>query len=116
MVNVRKWDIWFCSLDPTEGSEQRGKRPVLVISNDAINEKLSVCTVLPLTGVKPDTVVHRSEVFLPMNISGLNKDSLVMSHQIRTVSQTRLVSKLSTLTDADCRARVLEVCRELIEY
>lgn len=115
-MNVRKWDIWYCCLDPTEGSEQRGKRPVLVISNDAINEKLSVCAVLPLTSVKPDTVIHRSEVFLPMNISGLNKDSLVLSHQIRAVSKTRLVSKLSTLTENDYRARVLEVCRELIEY
>lgn len=115
-MNVRKWDIWYCCLDPTEGSEQRGKRPVLVISNDLINEKLSVCAVLPLTSVKPDTVIHRSEVFLPMNISGLNKDSLVLSHQIRAVSKTRLVSKLSTLTENDYRARVLEVCRELIEY
>lgn len=89
---------------------------MLVISNDLINEKLSVCAVLPLTSVKPDTVIHRSEVFLPMNISGLNKDSLVLSHQIRAVSKTRLVSKLSTLTENDYRARVLEVCRELIEY
>lgn len=115
-MNVRKWEIWFCSLDPTEGSEQRGKRPVLVISNDEINEKLSVCAVLPLTSVKPETVVHRSEVFLPMSISGLNKDSLVLSHQIRAVSKTRLVSKLSTLTDTDYRAQVLDVCRQLIEY
>jgi len=119
MVNnqsVNKWDIWYCSLDPTEGSEQHGKRPVLVISNDAVNTHLNICCVLPITSVKADTVVHRTEVFLPMNISGLHKDSLVLSHQIRTVSHARLISRLSKLTDEEYRKKILSVCRELIEY
>lgn len=113
---VNKWDIWYCALDPTEGSEQQGKRPVLVISNNAINTNLNICCVLPLTSVKPVSTVHRTEVFLPMSISGLHKDSIVMAHQIRTVSHSRLISKLSMLTEAEYRNKILNVCRELIEY
>ena len=37
---VKKWDIYYLDLDPTKGSEQRGIRPILVISNDAVNSNL----------------------------------------------------------------------------
>ena len=49
---VNKWEIYFCNLDPTKGSEQRGTRPILIISTDSVNHNLTVSTVLPLSSVK----------------------------------------------------------------
>ena len=50
---VKKWDIWFLNPDPVQGSEQRGIRPVLVISNDAVNDNLTIFTCIPFSSVKP---------------------------------------------------------------
>ena len=74
---VSKWEIHFCSLDPTQGSEQRGTRPVLIVSNDAVNHALPVVTVLPLSSLKPGDKVYPSEVLLPAGLTGLSKDSAV---------------------------------------
>jgi mRNA-degrading endonuclease toxin of MazEF toxin-antitoxin module len=46
---MRRGEIWLVSLDPTEGHEQKGRRPVLVISPDAFNQVTKVPVVLPIT-------------------------------------------------------------------
>jgi len=112
---VNKWDIYFCSLDPTQGSEQRGKRPVLVISNDAVNHALPVSTVLPLSSLKPVNKKYPTEVLLPADLTGLPKDSVAMVQQIRTVSHARLTSAAGKLEDSDSRAKILEAIRMYFE-
>jgi mRNA-degrading endonuclease toxin of MazEF toxin-antitoxin module len=44
-----QWHIFVAVLDPTRGSEQAGRRPVLVVSREEINQLLSVVNVIPLT-------------------------------------------------------------------
>lgn len=46
---MRRGDIYLVSLDPTEGHEQRGTRPVLVVSPDAFNKLTQMPVVLPIT-------------------------------------------------------------------
>ncbi len=48
-VNTRRGDIAYVDLDPTKGSEQAGRRPVLVISNDHYNKKTPMRIVCPIT-------------------------------------------------------------------
>lgn len=108
---VNKWEIYFCNLDPTQGSEQRGTRPVLVISTNAVNHNLPVSTVLPLSSVKPGAKIYPTEVFLPTSVSGLPKDSVAMVQQIRTISHRRLANKVSTITDSETCDKILEACR-----
>ena len=112
---VNKWEIYFCGLDPTIGSEQRGLRPVLVLSNNAVNHHLSVCTVLPLSSVKPGDKVYPSEVLLEPAITGLPKLSVAMMQQIRTVSQSRLIRLAGAVMDADTQNRILAACRAYFE-
>lgn len=71
---VSKWDIFYCSLDPVKGSDQRGYRPVLVVSNNAVNRSVPVSTILPFSSVKEGTKIYPTEVFTPAEISGLGKD------------------------------------------
>ena len=46
---MRRGEIWVGGLDPVEGHEQKGRRPVLVISPDAFNRVTKVPVVLPIT-------------------------------------------------------------------
>ena len=46
---MKRGEIWLVALDPTEGHEQKGRRPVLVISPDAFNQVTKVPVVLPIT-------------------------------------------------------------------
>ena len=112
---VNKWEIYFCNLDPTVGSEQKGTRPVLVISTDAVNHNLPVSTVLPLSSVKPGEKIYPTEVLLDQNITGLSKLSVAMVQQIRTISHDRLANPTGTITDDGVREKILEACRNYFD-
>lgn len=87
-----QWRIFRANLDPVMGSEQRGTRPVLVVSDEDYNQLMPVVTVLPLTSRKPGRQIYPSEALLPKGTAGLAEDSIVMVHQIRTISKTRLTA------------------------
>ena len=112
---VNKWEIYFCNLDPTTGSEQRGTRPVLIISTDSVNHNLTVSTVLPLSSVKPTDKIYPTEVLLPTAISGLPKLSVAMVQQIRTVSHSRLQNKVGMITDEPTKQNILSACKDYFD-
>ncbi len=113
---VNKWEIYSCNLDPTTGSEQRGTRPVLVISNDAVNHNLPVSTVIPLSSVKEGALIYPTEVLLTTDVSSLKNTSVAMVQQIRTVSHKRLVKCLSIIKDEETKARLGETIRNYFEF
>jgi mRNA interferase MazF len=88
---MKRGEIYYANLDPTIGSEIKKKRPVLIISNDANNNKSQTITILPITS--NITKVFSFEVMLEAKISGLKKDSKIQCQQIRTISKLRMDSK-----------------------
>jgi len=46
---MKRGEIWLVGLDPTEGHEQEGRRPVLIVSPEAFNRVTKVPVVLPIT-------------------------------------------------------------------
>src|SRR3972149_1422636 len=88
-VSVRKWDLAWAFLDPTVGHEQAGRRPVLVFCNDVIAGPIGLVTVLPLTTWRTGRRVYPTEVLLPSGTAGLPEASLVLAHQVRTISAGR---------------------------
>jgi|SRR5579872_3274593 len=46
---MKRGDIWLVGLDPTQGHEQKGRRPVLIVSPDAFNRVMKVPVVVPIT-------------------------------------------------------------------
>lgn len=112
---VNKWEIYFCNLNPTLGSEQQGTRPVLVVSNDAVNHNLPVSTVLPLSSVKENDKIYPTEILLPIEITNLPKLSVAMVQQIRTVSHDRLVNKVGSLNNEEIKEKILETIRDYFE-
>lgn len=113
---VRKWDIYFLDLDPTKGSEQRGTRPILVISNDAVNSNLPVFTCIPFSSVKQGDKIYPTEVFLSAAQSGLPKDSVLMLQQIRTVSTSRISgNKIGAINDPVLREKINQALKLYFE-
>ena len=112
---VNKWDIYFCDLNPTVGSEQRGTRPVLVISTNAVNHNLPVSTVLPLSSVKPGDKIYPTEIMLDTGITGLPKLSVAMVQQIRTISHNRLSNPVGKIKDTVTQEKILEACRNYFD-
>lgn len=105
MVNFQ-WNIFWVDLNPTKGSEQAGKRPVLVISTEEVNQALPIVTILPLTATKPGRRVYQIEVLLRAADTGLPKDSIAMAHQIRAISKGRLGKQCGKITNLHLRHRV----------
>lgn len=79
-MSVDRWSVWLASFDPVSGSEQSGKRPVLVVSDDAMNALLPVVNVLPITSRKPGRRIYPNEVFLPSGTANLIADSLMLCY------------------------------------
>jgi len=112
---VNKWETYYCDLNPAKGSEQKGIRPVLVISNDAVNHNIPVVTILPFSALKKDDKIYPTEVYLPKEISGLSKDSIVMIQQIRTISQSRLIEKIGVIDSTLYQEKIKETIRNYFE-
>lgn len=104
-----QWCIFLASLDPTKGSEQGGKRPVLVISRERINQILPVVNVIPLTSRKSTSrIIYPNEVLLPAGVAGLQVDSIALCYQIRTLDKTRLEQNLGELIGLNLRRDIIQ--------
>ncbi len=105
-----QWHVFLASLDPTKGSEQAGKRPVLVISRERINQLLPV--VIPLTSRKSEKrIAYPNEVLLPAGTAGLRVDSIALCYQIRTLDTSRLGGQMGELTEPEVRQRIRQAIR-----
>ena len=110
MARILKGDVFWASLDPVRGHEQGGKRPVLVVSNDVLNEKSGTVIAMAITSQKP-----RVGFPLAMAIRSLKmpKPSWIKLNQVRTVSTKRLGKKLGRLS-AEEMLDVIEGLGELV--
>jgi mRNA interferase MazF len=94
---MQRGDVFLAVLSPTQGSEQAGIRPVVIISRNAINEFSSVVIVVPITGREHKSRIYPSQVELQVGEGGLTKDSIALGEQVRAISKTRLRKPLGRL-------------------
>lgn len=114
MKSFDRWSIWLANLDPVIGSEQGKTRPVLVISDNKINQLLSIVNVLPITNRKQNRKIYPNEAFLEHNKYGLPKESIVLCYQIRTLDKARLLSKYGEISDENKQTEILDaLCFQL---
>ena len=103
----RRWDLLLVDLGPGAGSEQRGARPALVVSNDGFNDHFPLTTVVPLTKREGKRRrVYAFEVAIPPGAAGNELESIAMPHQMRTVAHARILRRIGTLSDARLRAEI----------
>ncbi len=103
-----RWNVFLANLDPVIGSEQGKTRPVLVISEDQVNQILPVVNVLPITSRRAGRKVYPNEVLMPKGVGGLTKESIILCYQIRTLDKKRLIKKLGTIDSAELQENIFE--------
>ncbi|MDQ7841995.1 MAG: type II toxin-antitoxin system PemK/MazF family toxin [bacterium] len=113
MISPLQWAVAEADLNPARGSEQRGTRPVLIVSSEAFNQAMPNVTVLPLTSTHRR--LYPAEVLLPGGEAGQPQDSIIMAHQIRTISKARLKGLTGYLRDPTLRHRVQQAIRDHLD-
>ena len=93
--NIKKGDIFYADLSGTVGSEQNGKRPVLIVQNDVGNKYSPTVIIVPLS-TKTKKINQPTHYWLnPME--NLKNKSLALTEQIRVIDKSRLEEKIATL-------------------
>lgn len=88
---MRRGEVYDARLNPTEGSEQAGIRPVIIVSRDAINASSQVVIAVPCTTYRTGKRIYPSQVLLRSPDGGLEQDSIALGEKIRTLAKTRLL-------------------------
>ncbi|MBR6689240.1 MAG: type II toxin-antitoxin system PemK/MazF family toxin [Clostridia bacterium] len=89
---MKRGDIYYADLGEVVGSEQSGIRPVVVVQNNVGNKYSNTVIVLPITSrVKKKLPTH---VSISKNKYGLEKDSIILVEQIRTLDKSRLKERI----------------------
>lgn len=106
-----QWNIFWADLNPVKGSEQDGVRPVLVISEEVVNQTLPIVTILAITSWQEGRNIYPVEYLLSPEDSGLPKPSIVMAHQIRSISKDRLIEKCGSIKDEDSKTEIKNIIK-----
>ena len=94
---VKRGELYYADLSPVVGSEQGGIRPVLVVQND-IGNKYSPTIIAAAITSKLNKAKMPTHIELSCREYGLEKDSVVLLEQIRTIDKSRLKEKIGELS------------------
>ena len=107
-MTVKKWGIYKANLEPVIGSEQGKSRPVIVVSENQINDLLNAVNILPITSRKPNRTIYPNEVLLELNKYGLPNESIILCHQIRTIDKQRISTFYGNIDDELKQNEIIE--------
>jgi len=96
---MKRGEIYDARLEPVEGSEQGGTRPVIIVTRDAINAYSPVVLAVPCTTYQTAKRVYPTQVLIQSPDGGLTNDSIAMADQVRVLSKTRLLRLRGMLSD-----------------
>jgi len=105
-MSIKRGEIFYAELNPVIGSEQGGTRPVLVIQND-IGNQYSPTTIIAAITSQISKAKLPTHVEVRAKRSGLERDSVILTEQIRTIDKSRLKEKVAVL-DEEVMLRVDE--------
>src|SRR5580704_3028295 len=97
-VTPKRGDVFLVNFDPTIGAEIQKTRPALILQNDIANRYSPVTIVAAITSFTGETL-YPSEVRIDAPTGGLDRTSIVLLNQLRTVDIQRLLRKLGMLDD-----------------
>jgi len=97
-VLVKRGELYYADLSPVVGSEQGGIRPILIVQND-IGNKYSPTVIAAAITSKLNKAKLPTHIELASSEYGLEKDSVVLLEQIRTIDKVRLKEKIGELSE-----------------
>jgi mRNA interferase MazF len=96
MMAIARGEVWLANLNPTQGSEQAGIRPIIIFQENTLSKFTTTVITIPVT-----SNLRRAALPTCIQISsgegGLNQESVALCHQIRVLDKTRLIKKLGQL-------------------
>jgi mRNA interferase MazF len=95
---IKRGEIYFAQLNPVVGSEQGGIRPVLVVQNDIGNQYSPTTIILAITS-QINKAKLPTHVELKAKTYGMERDSVALAEQIRTIDKARLKQRLAVLDE-----------------
>lgn len=98
MEAIKRGDIYYADLSPVVGSEQGGIRPVLIVQNDVGNRYSPTVIAAAITS-KTDKNKMPTHIDVHADEYGLEKNSVILLEQIRTLDKKRLREKMGHLDD-----------------
>ena len=113
-MNFDKWSIYKANLDPIVGSEKGKSRPVLLISENEINDLIKRVNVLTITSRKINRRIYPNEALIEKGNFGLTNESIILSHQIRTLDKSRQTYKYGVINDLEKQNEIFDsICFQL---
>ena len=96
---MKRGEVYWATLAPRSGSEQRGERPVIVVSHDAFNESPGWRSVIvvPLSTSPAQAGRGPTAVLIPKGAGGLKNTSVALCHQVTTLDRAKLTRRLGLL-------------------
>ena len=100
---MKRGEVYWADLAPRSGSEQRGRRPVVVISHDAFNQTPGwrSIIVVPLSTSVAQAGRGPSAVLLSQGAAGLSQDSVALCHQVTTLDRAKLTQRIGELNSTE---------------
>lgn len=107
---MKRGDVYYADLRPVVGSEQGGVRPVLIIQNDVGNRHSPTVICAAITS-KMNKAKLPTHIELDAKTCAMDKDSVVLLEQLRTIDKTRLRDRVchlgeKVMNQVDCALRV----------
>lgn len=93
---IKRGEIYFAQLNPVIGSEQGGIRPVLIVQNDIGNQYSPTTIILAITS-QINKAKLPTHVELKAREYGLERDSVILAEQVRTIDKSRLKQRIAVL-------------------
>ena len=101
--SVKRGDIFYADLSPVVGSEQGGVRPVLIVQNDVGNRYSPTVIAAAITSQTGKAKLP-THIELSAHSVGLNRDSVILLEQIRTLDKSRLRERMGKLDEGTMNA------------
>lgn len=107
---MRQGEIWMSDLNPIIGSEQSGRRPVVILSGNLMNRFLQVIITAPLSSKIKN--YQGNPVLQPSQQNGLKTQSEILVFHIRSISKDRLIEKIGEIQESELN-QALETLKDL---
>lgn len=102
---MKRGEIYWADLVPRSGSEQQGRRPVIVLSHDGFNQAPAWLSIIVVPVSTSATQAKRglTAVLLPQGAGGLKQESVALCHQVTTLDRAKLSQRIGELTAGQLR-------------
>ena len=97
-MTIKRGELYYADLSPVVGSEQGGVRPVLVVQHD-VGNKYSPTVIAAAVTSKINKAKLPTHIELPSSSYGLQRDSVILLEQIRTLDKRRLKERIGELNE-----------------